>query len=84
MDLDDLIKRQDATFKRITSLPSRYKPDLMRLDTNAYDIRAEISKEAIRCRRTGRPSIRYNELMVQLTEVIELMEEYLTFASLLS
>ncbi len=84
MDLSELIARQDAAFRKITALPSQYKTDLMRLDTNAYDIRTEISKELIACRRKGRPSLKYNELVNKLAEVIDLMEQYLTFASLLS
>jgi len=84
MDLEAVIQRHEEAFKKIAGLAPQFKREMMKLDENAYKVRAEISKEAISCRIHNRKSIRYHELVAKLEETVNTMEHYLTLATLLT
>jgi len=84
MDLEALIMRHEAAFKLIAGLDPKYKREIMKLDENAYKVRAEISKELISCRIHNRKSLRYHELVAKLEETVGIMEHYITLGSLLT
>jgi hypothetical protein len=52
---------------------------------NAVDrFNAELSKEAINCRRSGKITPKYNDLLTEFDESLTLLEQYLMLAILVS
>jgi hypothetical protein len=44
----------------------------------------QLDKELVECRRHNKPTVRYQEIEQDLLNRIELMEQYITFATLLT
>jgi hypothetical protein len=58
--------------------------DLKKIWKNCSELWIEMSREDINCRRLNRKTVEYQELEQQLISGLELLEQYLTFATLLS
>ena len=58
--------------------------DLSKIYSNLMSITAELSKEAVECRRLHRPTSKYTALHTEFQVVLEFAEQQLTFASLLA
>ncbi len=84
MDLEEVMQRHDTAHKQISNVAPQYRRELLQMSQNADKARAEISKELINCRRTGRPSLRFKELVAQLEQIVDTMEQYITLGSLLT
>ena len=85
MDLD-VKRRLDDTFFNIVRLPMDVEKvrDLKKIWKNCSETWADMSREDINCRRLGKKTPHYLDLEKQVLEGLELLEQYLTFASLLS
>jgi len=85
MDLD-IKRRLDDTFFNIVRLPMDVEKvrDLKKIWKNCSETWADMSREDINCRRLGKKTPHYLDLEKQVLEGLELLEQYLTFASLLS
>ena len=85
--MDMTIKqRLDDTFFNIIRLPLGHDKvqDLKKIWKNCSHTWAEMNAEYVQCRRIGRKTARYQDLEQELQEGLDLLETYLTFASLLS
>jgi hypothetical protein len=85
MDLD-IKQRLDDTFFNIMRLPldAEKVRDLRKIWKNCSETWKEMSQEDVACRRLGRKTPRYLDLETELKDGLTLLEQYLTFASLLS
>ena len=85
MDLD-IKKRLDDTFFQIIRLPMDAEKinDLKKIWKNCRNLWVEMSKEDVNCRRTSRKTPHYLDLETELKNGLDLLEQYLTFATLLS
>lgn len=85
MDLDIKTRIDDAFFQIIRlPLDPQKVNDLKKFWKNCSRIWADMSKEEVECRRLNRSTIHYKELEAELKTALELLEQYLTFATLLS
>lgn len=82
----DTKNRLDNAFFQIIKLPLDPEKvnDLKKIWKNCSQIWTEMSKEEIECRRLNKSTIRFKELEANLEEGLQLLEQYLTFATLLS
>lgn len=73
------IERQLAQYSRqILEIPNlQAQQDLMVILNACRGIMTELSKEAVNCRRHGRPSLRYRELVDQYESQTSTLEGYL-------
>ena len=85
MDLD-IKHRLDETFFQIIKLPldGQKAMDLKKIWKNCSEIWKEMSQEDVTCRRVGKKTPHYLELEARLLDGLDLLEQYLTFATLLS
>jgi hypothetical protein len=85
MDLD-IKQRLDDTFFNIVRLPMDAEKvrDLTKIWKNCCQTWKEMSQEDVTCRRLGRKTPKYLDLEKELKDGLDLLEQYLTFASLLS
>lgn len=85
MDLD-IKQRLDNTFFQIIRLPldTDKVQDLRKIWKNCSEVWAKMSREDVNCRRLSKKTPRYLDLENELKTGLELLEQYLTFASLLS
>jgi hypothetical protein len=85
MDLNTK-KRLDDTFFQIIRLPMDAEKirDLKKIWKNCSEAWADMSREEVNCRRLGKKTPHYSELETQVFEGLDLLEQYLTFATLLS
>lgn len=76
--------RLDTIFFQIIHLPPDMREDMRRLWRPARALWNELDKELVECRRYDKPTVRYREIETDLLTRIELMEQYITFATLLT
>jgi len=81
--MTDTIRRVDELFFKIIACKQEYQRDLKRMWRRCKDIITEISKEDVICRKKGRDTPRKLELVSELEESINILEQYLVFATLL-
>lgn len=85
MDANVTLKhRLDVTFFQIVDLGPGQREDMRRLWRPARALWDELDRELVECRRLHKPTIRYQELEADLIERLDLIEQYLTFATLLT
>lgn len=82
----DIKTRLDNAFFTIIRLPMDPQKvnDLKKLWKNCSQIWTDMNKEEIECRRLSKSTIHYKELEKELLDGLEMLEQYLTFATLLS
>lgn len=81
MDYDTIL--QDF-FKQVQATGDmRARSQLFKLWKNCVNIRTEMDKEMVQCRRYNRVTPKYTELESQLVESISNFEQWVTFARLL-
>lgn len=83
MDIKDINYRLDQLYFDIIITPAEQRLDLKRMWRTCMDIRDEISKEDVNCRRLGKDSLKKQELMLKLEDSFNTLEQYLTWAKLL-
>lgn len=86
MDPDFTLKhRLDTAFFQIIGLPTgEQRQDLHHMWRHAKNVWNLMDQEMIHCRRVKKPTVKYQELEQQLIEFMETIEQYLTFATLLT
>lgn len=85
MESDLTLKhRLDVVFFQIVQLAPDMREDMRRLWRPARALWDELDKELVECRRLHRPTVRYREIEQDLATRLDLMEQYLTFATLLT
>ena len=58
------------------------KTDLWRMERNCERLLAEITDEEVKCRRLGKPTFKYVELLEQAEESLKNFEGYILIAKL--
>jgi hypothetical protein len=85
MESDSSLKhRLDTIFFQIIQIPPNMREDMRRLWRPARALWNELDKELVECRKHNKSTVRYQELEQNLRDRIDLMEQYLTFATLLT
>lgn len=79
-----LKNRIDQLYFKILEVSPHQRNDLKRMWTHAREIWAEIDKEMVVCRRLGKETSKKKELNQKLEESLTTLEQYLTWAKLLS
>ena len=82
MDIDHTA-RLDLLLPMISNVPYHARSDLNKLYGNCRGLADMLSKEAVTCRRLHRPTQTYIELNSKLGTMIDELEQWITFASLL-
>ena len=80
----ELKHRLDVTFFQIIELRIPSRRDIMQIWRNArlqFDL---MDQELVQCRRANKFSPKYTELEKHLLESLEIIEQHLTFATLLT
>ena len=80
----ELKKRLDTTFFQIVELRIPNRGDIMKIWRTAKNLYSEMDKELVQCRRANKLSPKYQELETNLIESLDTIEQYLTFATLLT
>jgi hypothetical protein len=76
--------RLDVIFFQIIEIAPAMREDMRRLWRPARAVWDELDRELVECRRHNKPTVRYRELEQDLQNRLELMEQYITFATLLT
>ena len=76
--------RLDVVFFQIIQIPPGMRDDMRRLWRPARALWDELDKELVECRRLNKHTIRYREIETDIIARLDLMEQYLTFATLLT
>ena len=85
MESDFTLKhRLDVAFFQIIGLEINQRKDLQHMWRHARNIWDLMDQEMVQCRRVNKPTVKYQELEQQLTEFMETIDQYLTFATLLT
>jgi hypothetical protein len=85
MESDSTLKtRLDNIFFHTIQLPPGMREDMRRLWRPARALWDEMDKELVECRRYNKPTARYQEIEQDLRNRLDIMEQYITFATLLT
>jgi hypothetical protein len=85
MESDSTLKhRLDVIFFQIIEIAPNMREDMRRLWLPARALWDELDKELVECRRHNKPTVRYQEIEQDLRDRLDTMEQYITFATLLS
>jgi hypothetical protein len=85
MDADLTLKqRLDNIFFQIVHLPPAMREDMRRLWRPARAVWNQLDQELVECRRLNKPTVRYQEIEQDLHNRLDIMEQYVTFATLLT
>jgi hypothetical protein len=76
--------RLDTIFFQIIDIPPNMREDMRRLWRPSRALWDELDKELVECRRLNKPTARYQDLEKDLETRLDLMEQYITFATLLT
>lgn len=83
MNYKELITQLDKHYISISRCPPEHRLDLKRMWGTCMEIRNEISKEDVICRRKGKDTAKMTELVAKLAECLDNLEKYLMWAKLL-
>lgn len=76
--------RLDVIFFQIVEIQPNMREDMRRLWRPARALWDELDKEMVVCRKHNKPTPRYLEIEQDLTNRLDTMDQYLTFATLLT
>ena len=76
--------RLDTIFFQIIQLPPGMREDMRRLWRPARALWDELDRELVECRRLNKPTARYSDIEQDLHNRLDIMEQYITFATLLT
>jgi hypothetical protein len=80
----ELKSRLDAIFFQIIHLSPNVREDMRRMWRPARALWDELDRELVECRRHDKPTPRYQAIEQDLTNRLEIMEQHITFATLLT
>lgn len=83
MDYVDLKHKLDNYYFAIIRCKPEHRLDLKRMWATCMEIRNEMSKEDVNCRRKGKETAKMTELTAKLAESLNTLEQYLMWAKLL-
>ena len=82
---EELNNRYETVYRQLYLIENRkLRQDLVTTLTVCDRIRRNISIELIRCRRLGHATTQYNELLQQFKEQLLILEQNITFVTLLA
>lgn len=85
MQSDSTLKaRLDNVFFQIIHIPAGMREDMRRLWRPARALWDELDRELVKCRRHNKPTVRYREIEQDLRNRLDIMEQHITFATLLT
>ena len=85
MKSDSTLKhRLDTIFFQIIQILPGMREDMRRLWRPARALWDELDKELVECRKLNKPTVRYQEIEQDLNNRLEIMDQYITFATLLT
>ena len=86
MELNITLKhRLDVSFFQIIGLPTgEQRQDLHHMWRNARNLWNLMDQEMVQCRRSRKHTVKYIEFEQKLIDALETIEQYLTFATLLT
>lgn len=83
--INNINSRLNAAYNQIVAIRnSRNRGDLFSMLGAVERILKSISKESVICRQRKRTTLRYEDLVQQCTEALEMLEKYVVFASLMN
>jgi hypothetical protein len=80
----ELKKRLDTIFFQIIEIQPNLREDMRRIWRPARALWDELDREFVECRKHNKPTPRYQAIEQDLITRIETMEQYITFATLLT
>ena len=80
MEIDDRIA---ALEQLVRDCPAQYRIDLANMLNPIYRKRTAMSQELIECRKRGRPTLHYNELLKEFNDLANNFEQYAMMANLM-
>jgi hypothetical protein len=85
MESDSTLKhRLDTIFFQIIEIPPGMREDMRRLWRPARNLWNQLDMELVECRKLNKPTARYQEIEQDLKNRLDIMEQYITFATLLT
>ncbi len=76
-------QRYEDLLPSMTAIKNReYRSDLVRFSHNCVNLITLISKEEVVCRQRRQITTKYNDLVKQYIDAVEMLEKYLMFAHL--
>jgi hypothetical protein len=85
MQSDSTLKhRLDTIFFQIVEISPGMREDMRRLWRPARALWDELDKELVECRRLNKHTIKYKEIEQDILARLDIMEQYVTFATLLT
>lgn len=83
--MDELLGRLDRVERAIPQIKNKVaRRDLMKMLKNIDVAINAVSRESVECRRLHRETLHYRELINKANELINNLEQHLTFAALLN
>lgn len=79
MDVDTRLDKLEAMLK---AAPRACYYDLTKMIMPLYLKRTEMSRELIECRKRGRPTLHYDELLKEFNDLADNFEHYVMLATL--
>ena len=76
--------RLDVIFFQIVEIAPGMRADMRRMWRPARALWDELDRELVECRRLNKPTVRYQEIEQDLQARLELIEQHITFATLLT
>jgi hypothetical protein len=83
-NLEEMQTRLEIVWTSIINSEPETRLDLKRMYKAVEKVNIELSKEAINCRRIGKITPKYNELLTKFDEILRHLEQYVTFSILIS
>lgn len=81
----DYGKRIDQAYHQISAIKNKQaRRDLLLFLRGAEAAYTKLDKESVECRRLKKETIKYQELVKNLEEILNHLETHITFASLLN
>jgi 16S rRNA U516 pseudouridylate synthase RsuA-like enzyme len=82
--MDEILKRVDSVEKQISTVKNKvaYR-DLRRMLAGVDRTVNELSRESVECRRNKKTTSRYKEIEIAANQLLDNLEQHITFAALL-
>lgn len=85
MDANVTLKhRLDVIFFQIVQLQPALREDMRRMWRPARDLWNILDRELVECRRLNKHTVKYQEVEQDLINRLDIMEQHITFATLLT
>ena len=83
--MEQLEQRLSDTKARIGNIKNKtVRQDLVKMHNNILRVFDDISRESVECRRLHKTTARYENLILNATDLVEHLEKHLVFACLMA